>query len=346
MFDVLALPGIALGTILFGNLGMWDILPWGLTLATYFLSRNQLSGLTSRGKRAPLDPEAWRVDGLGRGPRLEAGRELKRTQLAAALNFAAAALLALALKSLYLGSVSAAAAGMWAGLPGLLKMFAIAVSAGWLLQRGLLTLFLKADRVRDGAFHRMVLSLARRAGIPEPAVFSGKNSPIGANAFAMGFLHHGASVTELHPILDLLTPEEAEAVMAHEVSHIRYRHLLYLIGSLSLFGMVGSGLGTTLMQMTIRCWLPVASALVLFALMRNDETMADTGAALLTGAPSALASGLRKLMLYISIHSGARQDGWVHRIFLSHPDPLIRIDRLLRMDADAPRGGPLPARHG
>jgi heat shock protein HtpX len=75
---------------------------------------------------------------------------------------------------------------------------------------------------REGKFlplHRLVENVAITAGIPKPRVFViNDNSP---NAFATGRDPEHASVAVTLGLLNLLNKRELEAVIAHEISHIR-----------------------------------------------------------------------------------------------------------------------------
>src|SRR5208337_4392786 len=161
--------------------------------------------------------------------------------------------------------------------------------------------------------YAVVERLAARDGIPMPKVYViPTDSP---NAFATGRNPRHASVAVTHGILNLLTDEELEGVLAHELGHVRNRDILIssvaatLAGAItllarmgywaSLFGGMGGrddrdrGGGFAGLLMLILA--PIAATLIQLAVSRSREYQADATGAQLTGNPYALASALKKL---------------------------------------------------
>ncbi len=103
-------------------------------------------------------------------------------------------------------------------------------------------------------FYGMVRRLATRAGLPMPKVYIiPDQSP---NAFATGRNPEHAAVAATEGILRILSPEELEGVMAHELAHVRNRDILVstiaatFAGAISMLGnmlqwgaMLGAGRG-------------------------------------------------------------------------------------------------------
>jgi heat shock protein HtpX len=159
-----------------------------------------------------------------------------------------------------------------------------------------------------------VRTVATAAGIPMPKVYIiPKDTP---NAFATGRNPQNSAVAATEGILRLLTRDELEGVMAHEVAHIKHRDTLIstiaatlasAIGMLAymarwgaIFGGYGgrddrnnSGGVIGLLVMTIVA--PLAATLIQLAISRSREYLADEGGARFSHKPWALASALEKL---------------------------------------------------
>src|ERR1700685_3590851 len=163
--------------------------------------------------------------------------------------------------------------------------------------------------------YEVVERLTQKMGIPMPKMYViPTESP---NAFATGRNPQHASVAMTEGILNLLSDEELEGVLAHELGHVKNRDILIssiaatLAGAItmlarmgywaSLFGGMGgrgdrdrgSGGGFTGLLMLILA--PIAATLIQLAVSRSREYQADATGAQITGNPYALASALKKL---------------------------------------------------
>src|SRR5579859_2501178 len=162
--------------------------------------------------------------------------------------------------------------------------------------------------------YEVVERLAAKDGIPMPKIYViPTESP---NAFATGRNPQHASVAVTHGILNLLTDEELEGVLAHELGHVRNRDILTssiaatLAGAITIlarmafwFGAIGGmgggdrrdreggGLGALFMLI----FAPFAAMLIQLWVSRTREYEADATGAHLTGNPYALASALEKI---------------------------------------------------
>jgi heat shock protein HtpX len=155
--------------------------------------------------------------------------------------------------------------------------------------------------------HRMVEKLSAEAGIPKPRV-AVMPSPV-PNAFATGRSPSHAVVAATDSIIRLLTRDELEAVIAHELSHVKNRDVLTLTIA-SFIAMIA----TIIMQnawlfsigdrregspwliawiVAIVVW--IVSTLLIRSLSRYREFAADRGSAYITGRPKALISALYKI---------------------------------------------------
>jgi heat shock protein HtpX len=164
--------------------------------------------------------------------------------------------------------------------------------------------------------YEAVERLTQRAGLPMPKIYViPSESP---NAFATGRNPAHASVAVTQGILNLLSDEELEGVLAHELGHVRNRDILISSVAATLAGAItflarmamfagmfggmsrdrdnrrGGGLGALFMMILA----PIAAALIQMAISRSREYQADATGAHFTGNPYALASALQKLDMY------------------------------------------------
>lgn len=166
-------------------------------------------------------------------------------------------------------------------------------------------------RQQKPELHTMVERLASLADLPKPQVaVVNTNLP---NAFATGRSPEKAVVAVTTGLLDRLAPQELEAVLAHELTHIKNRDMAVLTLA-SFFATVasylvqhfffwGGGLGggrgrgrdSAVLVYLVSLVVWVISYFLIRALSRYREFSADRGAAILTGAPGDLASALTKI---------------------------------------------------
>ena len=150
----------------------------------------------------------------------------------------------------------------------------------------------------------IVHQLASRAGLPLPRVYL-IDSPH-PNAFATGRNPEHAAVAATTGLLALLSREEVEAVMAHELGHVRNRDTLIMTMTATIAGAIsflanfgyffrGNNRGNPLAMLAAVIIAPFAAMLVQLAISRTREYSADRASAELCRNPRALASALAKL---------------------------------------------------
>lgn len=219
--------------------------------------------------------------------------------------------------------------------------------------------------------YQMVDRLRQRANLPMPVVAIAPSEQ--PNAFATGRNHEKAVVCVTAGILRLINREELEGVIAHELAHIKHRHMLVgtiaatmagaiaMIGRIiqwgAIFGMGGRDRdegGNPIALLAMAIIAPIAAMVVQFAISRQNEYQADRTGAEICGRPLALAGALRRLEAYahripmdvnpaaaqlaiINPLSGNRGLGMM-RLFSTHPSTEERIARLQAL-ADDPRFG-------
>jgi heat shock protein HtpX len=157
--------------------------------------------------------------------------------------------------------------------------------------------------------HNIVENLVNKNGIPKPKV-AVVNSGV-PNAFATGKSPRSSLIAVTTGILGLLDDEELEAVIGHELTHVRNRDVLVLtlasvfstlawyLAQFSFFGGFqsrnrDSGNATVIVILVaIVTW--VVSFLIIRAISRYREYSADRGGAIMTGRPDKLADALMKI---------------------------------------------------
>ena len=160
--------------------------------------------------------------------------------------------------------------------------------------------------------HEMVTRLCAIADLPKPKIAIVQTSV--PNAFATGRNQKNAVVAVTTGIMQQLNRSELEAVLAHELTHVKNRDAMvltiasflstlafYLVRYLLLFGGSGgsrrdrdSG-GNIIIVWLVSVVVYAVSYLLLMALSRYREFAADRGSAVITGQPSNLASALMKI---------------------------------------------------
>jgi heat shock protein HtpX len=157
--------------------------------------------------------------------------------------------------------------------------------------------------------HEIVERLSTNNGLPKPKVAM-VNSSV-PNAFATGKSPKSSLVAVTTGLLDLLDDDELEAVLGHELTHVRSRDVLVLTLAsifstvawyLMQFGFYGglqarnrnsAGSGVIVLVVAIVTWM--VSFLMIRAISRYREYSADRGGAIMTGKPDKLATALLKI---------------------------------------------------
>lgn len=205
------------------------------------------------------------------------------------------------------------------GQSGMLIAFALACGMNFFSYWYSDKIILKMYRAREvfetenPAFYGMVRRLALHANMPMPKVYIIPSE--GPNAFATGRNPQNAAVAATEGILSILSPEELEGVMAHELAHVQNRDTLIstiaatFAGVISMLGSMlqwaaifGAGRGEDeegegglLGGLALAIIAPLAAMLIQMAISRSREYHADASGARICGSPLALACALRKL---------------------------------------------------
>ena len=223
--------------------------------------------------------------------------------------------------------------------------------------------------------HRMVQTLAGRAGIPKPALYV-IDSPM-PNAFATGRSPSKGAVAVTTGIVQTLNRQELAGVIAHELAHIKHRDTLIssiaasVAGAISMladmvmwsmiFGGFGSedeeggGMADMAGGLVALFLAPIAALLIQMAISRSREYGADAEGARILGDPEPLASALEKLEAGVRAHPVEMRPATAHlyivgpvlgglgSLFRTHPETHKRVAalRALSLPAAAQAGASL-----
>jgi heat shock protein HtpX len=224
--------------------------------------------------------------------------------------------LLLALLTVLLVTMGAAIGGKGGMLIAFFMAAAMNFGSYWFSDKIVLRMYNAQEITREvhPSFYGMVERLAVQAGLPMPKVYIiPDESP---NAFATGRNPAHAAVAATEGILRILSTEELEGVMAHELAHVKNRDILIstiaatFAGAISMIGnmlqwgaMFGAGRnedeegggGSLIGSLVMAIIAPIAAMLIQMAVSRSREYLADTAGAEICGRPLALAGALRKL---------------------------------------------------
>ncbi|MCZ7626697.1 MAG: zinc metalloprotease HtpX [Candidatus Methylomirabilota bacterium] len=254
--------------------------------------------------------------------------------------------------------------GYFGGTRGMSLAFVLAFvmnfGAYWFSDRIVLAMY-RAQPVTEAEapdLYRIVQGLAMRAHMPMPRVYIIPSEA--PNAFATGRDPEHAAVAATHGIMRILTEEELEGVMAHELAHVRNRDTLISTVAATLAGVIvmlarmamwmpfyggggrdddnrGGGMGFLFLAILA----PIAATVIQLAISRSREFHADESGARLTHKPYALASALQKLEMgagripmeanpatsHLFIVNPIRGNA-LFKLFSTHPPMEERIARL------------------
>jgi heat shock protein HtpX len=208
------------------------------------------------------------------------------------------------------------------------------------------------SREQAPEIYEIVNRLRQRAGLPMPQVAIAPHER--PNAFATGRSPEHAVVCVTRGLVQLVNRDEIEAVIAHEIGHIKNRDMLLqtlsatmagAITNLARFGMYAPSEGRRGSPLAPLAALlaPIAAMVIQFAISRSREFKADATGAEISGKPLALASALGKLQLaakripmavsptmapLAQVNPLSAFRGGIASLFSTHPPTEERIARL------------------
>lgn len=227
----------------------------------------------------------------------------------------------------------------------------------------------EVDRDEEPVLYHVVEDMAMVAQIPMPRVYVIDDA--GLNAFATGSNPQNAAVAATSGLLEIMNREELEAVIGHEVSHIRNLDIristiaVALASAITLLSSMagrmmwwggasrsrrsndrdGGGIEVILLVISLLAIVlaPLAATLVQLAISRQREFLADASSVELTRNPQGMINALLKLdnsqpmSHHVDDASSAlyindpQKPGFLKKLFYTHPPISERIERLKNM---------------
>ena len=227
----------------------------------------------------------------------------------------------------------------------------------------------EVDRNEEPVLYHVVEDMAMVAQIPMPRVYV-IDDP-GLNAFATGSNPQNAAVAATSGLLEIMNREELEAVIGHEVSHIRNLDIristiaVALASAITLLSSMAGrmmwwggasrsrrnsdrdsgGLEVIMLVISLLAIVlaPIAATLVQLAISRQREFLADASSVELTRNPQGMINALLKLensqpmTHHVDDASSAlyindpQKPGFLKKLFYTHPPISERIERLKQM---------------
>jgi heat shock protein HtpX len=220
-------------------------------------------------------------------------------------------------------------------------------------------------RQEEPRLYNLLENLCISRGIPMPTLRVADDSAL--NAFATGLNQKQYSITVTRGLSDALNDQELEAVLGHELTHIRNGDVRMMVIAMVIAGVIGffgemifrlffqasfyggrrsssddrkGGAGIAIViaiALIVVVW--VLSVVIRFALSRQREYLADSGSVELTKNPDAMISALRKIENRGELHAANSavmemcvdnpREGFAD-IFATHPPIEKRIEALVK----------------
>jgi heat shock protein HtpX len=261
--------------------------------------------------------------------------------------------------------------GMVAGRSGVIFAFVLALGLNffsyWFSDKIALSMAgaKEASEADAPELHSIVNNLAMFARIPQPRVYViDSDSP---NAFATGRDPSHAAVAVTSGLMRMLNRNELEAVLSHELGHIRNRDTLIMTVTATIAGAItmiahmaqwamifggmggrdderGGGIGDLAVGLLMIILAPIAATIIQLAISRAREFEADASGARISGHPLDLANALEKLeasveMRPMNVPPAAAHlfivnplgHGGFTGLFRTHPTTEERVARLRAM---------------
>ncbi len=257
-------------------------------------------------------------------------------------------------------SVGGMIGGQGGALFALIMAGVINMGSYWFSDKIVIKMY-RGNQITSGPLFEVVAELCQHNQLPMPKVYTLPQST--PNAFATGRNPEHAVVAATEGLVHILSRDELQGVMAHEMSHVMHRDIL--IGSIAAtiagaitylahmaqWAAIFGGFGrdeedsNPLALIALAIIAPMAAMLIQMAISRSREYEADKGGAQLCGNPRSLARALSKLenanrtapmprvneaTAHMFIVNPLRGGG-VTALFATHPPMAERIRRLEAM---------------
>ena len=246
------------------------------------------------------------------------------------------------------------------GAQGLMMAFVFAVvmniGSYWFSDKIVLRMYSAKQVGPEHPLYQSVARLAQRGGLPMPKVYIIPDAS--PNAFATGRNPSHAAVAATEGIIQALSPDELDGVMAHELAHVKNRDILIssvaatIAAAIMMFARMAmlfggsrddrDGGSNPIVLLAMLILAPIAAFFVQMAISRSREFAADATGAAIAGNPYGLANALRKIealakrvpldanpatahMFIVKPFTG----GGLSALFSSHPPTEARVRALL-----------------
>lgn len=215
----------------------------------------------------------------------------------------------------------------------------------------------------NAELYNRVSRISQQAGVPVPDIaVASSEAP---NAFMAGRSRSSAVLCVSKGLLEELEGDELDAVLAHEISHMKNRDMSIMMIASSFAtvahfivrwgwladdgGQAGQGGGAIVAAIVVSLVTWIGTYVLMRVLSKYREYSADRGAAAITGQPSALASALRKIDETVSetpdedlremsstnaMNFYEFEVDHMSKIMNTHPDTEDRIEKLSGMQTE------------
>jgi len=250
-----------------------------------------------------------------------------------------------------------------AGQQGMIMALAVALmmnfASYWFSDKIVLSMYRAREvgRAEAPELYDMVDKLRQRAGLPMPKLYVIPSDQ--PNAFATGRNPDHSAVAVTNGIVRILSKEELEGVIAHELAHIKNRDILTssiaatvaaaitLLARFALFFGGGRDRENVFSALLMLILAPIAAMMIQMAISRSREFAADRKGAEICGKPRALASALTRLERGVELHPVEANPSTAHmfivspfaggmrgmlQLFATHPPTEQRVEKLLELE--------------
>jgi heat shock protein HtpX len=235
------------------------------------------------------------------------------------------------------------------------------VASYWFSDKIVLRMYRAQEVGPDHRLSQVVARLVQRASLPMPKVYIIPD--LSPNAFATGRNPHHAAVAATEGSLRILSEQELEGVLGHELAHVKHRDILIstvaatlaatimMVARMAQFAAFFGGVssrdenrgGNPFSLLLTVILAPVAAMLIQAAISRSREFAADAGGSQIAGTPYGLVEALKKLEIaskrlpleanpataHMFIVKPFSAQGLLS-IFSTHPPTAARIQALLQ----------------
>lgn len=172
-----------------------------------------------------------------------------------------------------------------------------------------------ADKPEDRQVNNLLEALTLGAGMPKPRLYVIEDDA--PNAFATGRNPEHAAIAVTRGLVDKMSRDELEGVLAHELAHVKNRDTLVMTLAVTLVGVIvlladwfmralwfgggrrndrgGIAAPLAVIGLVLMLLAPLIAQLLQFAISRQREFLADAEAVMITRYPDGLINALNKL---------------------------------------------------